>query len=67
MANVPGLSELTRREREVLDALLEHRRPNQIAELLGISRYTVRNHLGSIYAKLGVHSQGELVELLLRR
>ncbi|MCC6874672.1 MAG: response regulator [Sandaracinaceae bacterium] len=64
---VPGLELLSAREREVLDALLAHRRPPQIAEELFISPHTVRNHFKSIYAKLGVHSQAELLELLVIR
>ena len=64
---VPGLESLSPREREVLDALLSHRRPPQIAQDLFISPHTVRNHLKSIYAKLGVHSQAELLELVLPR
>jgi DNA-binding NarL/FixJ family response regulator len=64
---VPGLESLSPREREVLDALLAHRRPPQIAQDLFISAHTVRNHLKSIYAKLGVHSQGELLELVVVR
>ncbi|MBZ0120475.1 MAG: response regulator [Sandaracinaceae bacterium] len=63
----PGLELLSAREREVLNALLAHRRPPQIAEELFISPHTVRNHFKSIYAKLGVHSQAELLELLVIR
>lgn len=67
LRSVPGLEALTQREREVLDALLSHQRPPQIAERLFISPHTVRNHLKSIYAKLGVHSQAELLDLLVER
>ncbi len=63
--SVPGLDGLSRREREVLDQLLLHRRPPQIARALAISPHTVRNHLKAIFAKLGVHSQAELLELLV--
>ncbi|MCA9683925.1 MAG: helix-turn-helix transcriptional regulator, partial [Myxococcales bacterium] len=52
------------REAQVLDALIAHRRPPQIAEDLGISPHTVRNHLKSIYAKCGVSSQSELLNLI---
>lgn len=64
---VAGLDALSPREREILKALLEHRRPRQIAQELFISVHTVRNHLKSIYAKLDVHSHAELVELLIVR
>ncbi|NVB41748.1 response regulator [Pseudenhygromyxa sp. WMMC2535] len=62
---VPGLEDLSPREAEVLDALLAHRRPPQIAKDLGISPHTVRNHLKSIYAKCGVRSQTELLQLIV--
>ncbi len=35
-----------------------------IAELLEVSEHTVRNHLKSIFRKLEVHSQAELVDRL---
>ena len=62
---IPGLDELSPREVQVLEALLAHRRPPQIAEDLGISPHTVRNHLKSIYAKCGVRSQAELLRLIV--
>ncbi|KIG12520.1 two-component hybrid sensor and regulator [Enhygromyxa salina] len=62
---IPGLQELSPREVQVLEALLAHRRPPQIAEDLGISPHTVRNHLKSIYAKCGVRSQAELLQLIV--
>ncbi len=65
LRQVPGLQSLSPREWEVLRALLAHRRPTQIAKDLFISPHTVRNHLKSIYAKLGVHSEPQLLELLV--
>jgi DNA-binding NarL/FixJ family response regulator len=58
------LEVLTDREREVLDHLSvgEHRR--EIAESLFISPETVRTHIQRAMAKLGVHSQTELMALL---
>lgn len=64
---IPGLDDLSPREAQVLEALLSHRRPPQIAEDLGISPHTVRNHLKSIYAKCGVRSQTELLRLIVDR
>lgn len=63
----PELNELSAREREVLHALLAHKRPPAIARELFISPFTVRNHLKSIYSKLGVSSQQELLDKLLGR
>jgi len=63
---IPELSELSTREWEVLRELLAHNRVPAIAQKLFISPATVRNHLKSIFAKLGVHSQQELLERVLR-
>lgn len=49
--------ELSRRELEVLRLLTEGLGNAAIAERLGLGRGTVRNHLQSIFAKLGVHSR----------
>lgn len=64
-ADLPELSALSSREWEVVRALLSHERVPQIAKRLHISQSTVRNHLKSIYGKLGVHSQQELIGRLL--
>lgn len=61
------LDALTEREREVVRGLLDHRRVPSIAETLGISAHTVRNHLKAIFAKLGVRSQQELLDRLVQR
>lgn len=63
-ASLPELERLSRRERQVLDLLLEGHRVVSIAEQLCVSEHTVRNHLKSIFKKLGVHSQAELVGLV---
>jgi DNA-binding CsgD family transcriptional regulator len=58
------LDSLSSRESEVAQLLLEGDRVSSIARGLFISRHTVRNHLQSIYRKLGVGSQAELIEKL---
>jgi DNA-binding CsgD family transcriptional regulator/PAS domain-containing protein len=62
----PQLDELSARQWEVLHRLLEGERVATIATRLFVSRSTVRNHLATIFGKFGVHSQGELIELLRR-
>jgi DNA-binding NarL/FixJ family response regulator len=63
-ATVSDLSPLTSREREVLDHLLDGERVHTIADALFVSQSTVRNHLSSIFKKVGVHSQAELLRRL---
>ncbi|MFN3196802.1 MAG: response regulator [Bradymonadia bacterium] len=65
-AAVPGLADLSMRERELVQMLTEGYRLPQIAEQMGISHHTARNHLKSVFAKTGIHSQGELVAALRR-
>jgi len=54
---------LSPREAEIVAALVQHRRPARVAKALFISPHTVRNHLKSIFTKLGVHSQDELIDI----
>jgi DNA-binding NarL/FixJ family response regulator len=54
----PGL---TPREREVLDLLAAGRRNHAIAERLGMSEKTVRNHLSSILTKLQVSDRAAAI------
>jgi DNA-binding CsgD family transcriptional regulator len=62
-ALVPGLSRLTIRELEIVTRLLDGERPPAIAEALFLSQSTVRNHLAAVFAKLGVNSQQQLLDL----
>jgi DNA-binding NarL/FixJ family response regulator len=64
---VPGLAELSPRELDVLTRLLAGRRVPAIARVLFISQSTVRNHLSSVFRKLGVESQQELIDLLRQK
>jgi DNA-binding NarL/FixJ family response regulator len=53
--------DLTPRELEVLRLLAGGNRPADIARQLFISPKTVSNHMQRLFAKLGVHSQGQAV------
>jgi signal transduction histidine kinase/DNA-binding NarL/FixJ family response regulator len=61
-----AMERLTDREMAVLKALAEGLDSPAIAERLGISIKTERNHMASILAKLGVHSRLQALVLALR-
>ena len=58
----PELARLSPRERDVLEHLLDGHRVSTISQRLEVSEHTVRNHLKSMFRKLGVHSQPELID-----
>lgn len=64
---VPGMDRLSRRELEVVRMLLLGDRVPIIARHLFVSQSTVRNHLSSVFRKLRVRSQQELIVLLRER
>jgi len=61
-----SLDSLSPREREIVETLLDHGSVAGVASSLHISLHRVRNHLKSIFRRLGVHSQVELVTQLRR-
>lgn len=56
---------LSSREQEIMALLSQGKSVNSIAEDLGISANTVRTHNKNLYKKLGVHTKGDLLELLV--
>jgi DNA-binding NarL/FixJ family response regulator len=62
---VPREQCVTPREREIIRGLVCYRRVSTVADVLGISVHTARNHLKSIFRKLNLHSQDELLRFLL--
>ena len=59
--------DLTRRELDVLTQMVEGRTNPEIAELLSISRSTVKTHVSNILGKLNVTSRIEAVKLALEK
>jgi DNA-binding NarL/FixJ family response regulator len=61
-----GRTELTDREREILDLLAKGLSNADIAGQLTISVHTVRNHVANLSAKLGAHSKLEVLAIAVR-
>ncbi len=61
-----GGTELTEREREILDLLAKGMSNADIAGQLTISVHTVRNHVANLSAKLGAHSKLEVLSIAVR-
>jgi pimeloyl-ACP methyl ester carboxylesterase len=60
-ANDSGLATLTARETEVLNGVARGLGNREMADLLRISEKTVRNHMTTIYSKLGVESRARAI------
>jgi two-component system nitrate/nitrite response regulator NarL len=60
------LSALTAREIQIANAVAEGRGNREIATQLGITEQTVKNHLTSIFEKVGVESRLQLALVILR-
>jgi DNA-binding NarL/FixJ family response regulator len=59
-AEVPPSATLTRRELQVVEAIVGGASNRDISTQLGMSEQTVKNHLSSIFDKLGVSNRLEL-------
>jgi DNA-binding NarL/FixJ family response regulator len=59
-------TELTDREREILDLLAGGLSNADIAAELTLSVHTVRNHVANLSAKLGAHSKLEALAIAVR-
>lgn len=61
-----GLSQLTRRERQVAGIVAQGHSNSQIARQLQLSEKTIEGHLSRIYSKLGIVSRAALASVVTR-
>jgi DNA-binding NarL/FixJ family response regulator len=64
---VTGIGALTFREREVLAQIADGRSNREIARLLRVSEKTVKSHVSSVLAKLGVAGRTQAALLAVRQ
>jgi|LSQX01.3.fsa_nt_gb LuxR family transcriptional regulator of spore coat protein len=57
---------LTVREREIFELLIKNNDTDEIAEKLGISSKTVRNHISNVIQKLGVKGRSQAILELIK-
>lgn len=62
--SIQALSQLTSREKQILEELSSGEAPRDISGTLQLSIHTVRQHIKNIYAKLQVSSRSELTRRL---
>lgn len=62
-----GIEALTSREREVLSLLSDGRSNREIARALGVSEKTIKTHVSSVLAKLGVADRTQAAILAVRQ
>ncbi len=62
-----SVTNLSRREQEVLDALLESQSNKEIANKLNIAERTVKFHVSNLLSKFGVRRRADLILLTFQR
>ena len=67
VGGMAGPHNLTPREREVLQLLVEGRSNKDIATMLNLSLYTVETHRRNLQSKLNLHSFPELILYAVRK
>jgi DNA-binding NarL/FixJ family response regulator len=58
--SLPPLHDLTARERQIVQLIIEGKKSKEIAQILFISIKTVNKHRSNILVKLGIHNLAEL-------
>jgi DNA-binding NarL/FixJ family response regulator len=63
----PSTSELTPREREILQLIAEGYTSREIAEMLSLSVKTIQAHRTSLMQKLDLHDRGDLIKYAIQK
>ena len=63
----PPLTELSARQTEILHSIVRGLYDRDIASQLGISIYTVKEHINALFAKIGAANRAEAVAIALRK
>lgn len=58
--------QISNREREIMELILQGKSNKEIENLLFISYSTVKNHIYNIYQKMGVNSRGQMIHAVLQ-
>lgn len=58
--------QISKREREIMELILQGKSNKEIEGLLFISYNTVKNHIYNIYQKMGVNSRGQMIHAILQ-
>ncbi len=59
--------DVSEREMEVLLLIAKGMIPREIARAMMISEKTVRNHIGSIYRKIGIYDRAQVVVYAVKK
>jgi len=65
--HLPQSTQISHREQQILDALLENRSNKEIASELHISERTVKFHVSNLLSKYGVQRRADLILLAFHR
>jgi len=67
MEEDPPVRALTRRQSEILDAVVRGFANDDIAKMFSIQRSSVKDHLTAIFAKLGASNRSEAIAIAFRK
>ena len=60
------MEDLTKREREIFELIVQNYSTDEIASMLFVSSKTIRNHISNVMQKLGVKGRAQAICELLR-